>query len=119
MSGQEERTGMKRMEEETLLRVFIAESDSFHGKPLYERIVLEARSRGLSGTTVLRGMLGFGAHSRLHSAHLLALSEDLPVVVEIVDSEENIGRLLPFLDESVGEGLVTLERVRTIRYRKE
>jgi PII-like signaling protein len=100
-----------------LLRIFIGESDKHQGKPLYEWIVLRARERGLAGATVLRGMLGFGAHSRLHSAKILRLSEDLPIVVEIVDSLEKIDAFLPEIDAAIGEGLATLEKVRIRFYR--
>ncbi|MDM7926537.1 MAG: DUF190 domain-containing protein [bacterium] len=104
-------------EQATLLRVFIGESDKADGKPLYEAIVLKARELNLAGATVLRGVLGFGADSRLHSAKLLDLSEDMPMVVEIVDTEENIRKLLPYIDTHVTEGLVTLEKMRVIKYR--
>jgi len=99
--------------------VFIGESDHCGGRPLYEAIVEEARRRGMAGATVLRGLMGFGAHSRLHTAKILRLSEDLPIVVEIVDTPEKIADLLPKLDEMIGEGLVTLEGVRVITYRHE
>ena len=99
-----------------LLRIFIGESDRHEGMPLYEWIVRKAREQGLAGATVLRGLEGFGAHSRLHTAKVLRLSSDLPIVVEIVDSEERIAPLLPWLDSVVKEGLVTLERVRVVRY---
>jgi PII-like signaling protein len=105
--------------EAELLRVFIGESDKLHGRPLYEVIVEEARRRGLAGATVLRGTLGFGASSRIHTARILRLSEDLPMVVEIVDQPERIAAFLPDLDAMIGEGLVTLERVRVITYRHE
>ncbi|GAB4030574.1 MAG: DUF190 domain-containing protein [Elusimicrobiota bacterium] len=108
---------MKLPENGTLLRVFIGESDKFGDKTLYEAIVLKARELNLAGTTVTRGILGFGADSRIHSAKILQLSEDLPVVVEIVDSRENIDRIIPFLDEAVTEGLITMEDVRVIKYR--
>ncbi len=108
---------MKLAEDSVLLRVFIGESDQHDGRPLYEVIVMKARELNLAGATVLRGMLGFGANSRIHSAKILSLSQDLPMVVEIVDSEENINRLLPFIDETVEEGLVTLEKARVIKYR--
>lgn len=108
---------MKIPEKGYLLRVFIGESDKWQGKPLYEAIVLKARELHLAGATVLRGPMGFGAHSRLHTAKVLRLSEDLPMVIEIVDSRENIERLMPFIDEAVQEGLVTRERVRVIKYR--
>ncbi len=108
---------MKLPENATLLRIFIGESDHHGGKPLHEQIVLKARELNLAGATVLRGLMGYGAASRIHTAKLLALSTDLPMVVEIVDTEENIGRMLPFLDETVKEGLVTLEKIRVIKYR--
>jgi len=104
-------------EEGVLLRVFIGESDRWHGKPLFEAIVLKARELHLAGATVLRGPMGFGATSRLHTAKILCLSDDLPMVIEIVDSREKIDELLPFIEEMVTEGLVTLENVRVIRYR--
>jgi PII-like signaling protein len=97
--------------------VFIGENDKHNGKPLYEQIVLKARELNLAGATVLRGILGFGADSRLHSAKLLNLSEDLPVVIEVVDTKENIDRLMPFIDQNVTEGLVTMEDIRVIKYR--
>jgi len=100
-----------------LLRVFIGESDMYKGKTLYEAIVLKARELNLAGATVLRGIMGFGADSRMHTAKLLRLSEDLPVVVEIIDSEEKLNTILPFLDEVVQEGLITLEKARVIKYR--
>lgn len=100
-----------------LLRIFIGESDKWHGKPLYEAIVLKARELHLAGATVLRGPMGFGAHSRLHTAKILRLSEDLPMVIEIVDAREKIDELMPHIDQMVQEGLVTLERVQVIKYR--
>jgi uncharacterized protein len=106
-------------EEGVLLRVFIGESDQWHGKPLYEAIVLKARELHLAGATVLRGPMGFGANSRLHTTKILRLSEDLPIVIEIVDSQEKIDELMPHIDEMVREGLVTLENVRVIRYRAD
>lgn len=108
---------MKIPEEGCLLRIFIGESDKWQGRPLYEAIVLKARELHLAGATVLRGPMGFGAHSRLHTAKILRLSEDLPIVIEIVDAQEKIDTLMPFIDEVVQEGLVTLERVRVIKYR--
>jgi PII-like signaling protein len=108
---------MKLPEEGMLLRIFVGETDRYEGKPLYEWIVLKARQMHLAGATVTRGILGFGADSRLHSAKVLRLSEDLPVVIEIVDTEENLNKLLPFLDNAVLEGLITLEKVRVIKYR--
>jgi hypothetical protein len=108
---------MKIPEQGTLLRIFIGESDQWHHRPLYEAIVLKARELHLAGATVLRGAMGYGATSRLHTAKVLRLSEDLPIVVEIVDSEEKIARLLPHLDEMVQEGLLTMEKVRVVKYR--
>jgi PII-like signaling protein len=110
---------MKLPAEAELLRIFIGESDKYHGRPLYEALVEDARRRGLAGATVLRGTLGFGAHSRIHTAKILRLSEDLPMVVEIVDTPETIAAFLPDLDAMIGEGLVTLEKVRVIVYRHE
>ena len=100
-----------------LLRIFIGEADRWHGKPLHQAIVEEARTRGLAGATVIKGFIGFGAHSRLHTSSILRLSTDLPVVIEIVDAAEKIEAFLPTLDEMVQEGLVTLERAEVILYR--
>src|SRR5216117_470335 len=100
-----------------LLRIFIGESDRWQHKPLYEAIVLKAREMHLAGATVLRGPMGFGKSSRLHTAKILRLSMDLPLVIEIVDSEEKIQALLPVLDQMIGGGLLTLEQVRVIDYR--
>lgn len=108
---------MKLPEEGMLLRIFVGETDRYKGKALYEQIVIKARELNLAGATVLRGIMGFGAHSRMHSAKLLRLSEDLPVVIELVDTEENLNKLMPFLDEAVQEGLITLEKARVIKYR--
>ena len=108
---------MELPKEAELLRVFIGESDKHHGRPLYEVIVELARQRGLAGATVLRGMMGFGKTSRLHTAKVLRLSEDLPIVIEIVDKPERLATFLPELDALVGEGLVTLEKVRVLAYR--
>jgi uncharacterized protein len=108
---------MKLTGEAQLLRIFIGESDKCHGRPLYEAIVLKARELHLAGATVLRGPMGFGAHSRLHTTKVLRLSEDLAIIVEIVDTREKIDTLLPFIDEVVQEGLVTLEDVHVITYR--
>ena len=108
---------MKIPEDGQLLRMFIGESDKWKGKPLYEAIVLKAREIGVAGATMLRGMMGYGAASRLHTAKILRLSEDLPIVIEIVDSAEKIGALLPVIEEMVQEGLITLENVRVLQYR--
>ena len=108
---------MKLPYESQLLRIFIGESDHFKGRPLSEVIVNRARERGMAGATVLHGTMGFGAHSRMHTAKILRLSEDLPVVIEIVDKPERIEAFLPELDEMIDEGLVTLEKVKVIAYR--
>jgi PII-like signaling protein len=108
---------MKSSEDGKLLRVFIGESDVWQHEPLYRAIVLKARELGLAGATVLRGPMGFGANSRMHTAKLLELSTDLPIIVEIVDSPAKVQALLPFLDEAVTEGLITIEDVRILKYR--
>jgi len=108
---------MKLPEEGTLLRIFFGESDKSHGKPLYEVIVNEARKLGLAGATVSRGIMGFGADSRMHNAKLLRFSTDLPIIIEIVDTKDNLDKLMPFLDEVVQEGLITMEKVKVIKYR--
>ncbi len=108
---------MKIPKEGLLLRIFIGESDKWEGKPLYEAIVLKARELHLAGATVLRGPMGFGAHSRLHTSKIMRLSEDLPMIVEIVDAKEKIDAFMPHVDAMVQEGLVTLERVEVIQYR--
>jgi hypothetical protein len=100
-----------------LLRIYIGEGDRCEGKPLYEVIVRRARELGLAGATVLRGLEGFGAHSRIHTAKILRLSEDLPIVIEIVDRGDRIEQFLPELDRLVGDGLITLENVRILAYR--
>ncbi|HEV3117941.1 MAG TPA: DUF190 domain-containing protein [Gemmataceae bacterium] len=99
-----------------MLRIFIGEDDKFGGSPLYEAIVLRAREMHLAGATVLRGPMGFGASSRLHTAKILRLSEDLPLVIEIVDSEEKIDDFLPVLDRMMSSGLITLEKVQVLQY---
>ena len=99
-----------------LLRIFIGEDDKFGGSPLYEAIVLKARELHLAGATVLRGPMGFGASSRLHTTKIMRLSEDLPLVIEIVDSEEKINSFLPTLDEMMTSGLTTLEKVQVLQY---
>ncbi len=99
-----------------LLRIFIGEDDRYEGRPLYEAIVLRAREMRMAGATVLRGPMGFGRSSRLHTAKILRLSEDLPVVVEIVDRQDRIEALLPALDMMMTSGLVTLERIQVLRY---
>ena len=108
---------MQIPEDGYLLRIFVGESDKVGHRPLYEEIVLKAREQGLAGATVLRGVMGFGKHSILHTAKILRLSEDMPMIVEIVDSLEKIEKFLPVLDEMITDGLVTLEKVRVIHYR--
>jgi uncharacterized protein len=100
-----------------LLRIFIGESDRHGHYPLYESIVLQAREAGLAGATVLRGVMGFGKHSILHTAKILRLSEDMPMIIEIVDSLDKIEKFLPVLDELITDGLVTIEKVKVIHYR--
>jgi uncharacterized protein len=100
-----------------LLRIFIGESDRWKHQPLYEAIVLKAREMHMAGATVLRGSMGFGMSSRLHTTKILRLSMDLPLVIEIVDSEEKINAFLPVIDEMMKGGLITLEKVRVIDYR--
>ncbi|MGH7142909.1 MAG: DUF190 domain-containing protein [Planctomycetota bacterium] len=108
---------MKLSENGCLLRIFIGESDRWHGQPLYEAIVLKAREKRLAGATVLQGPMGFGANSHLHTTKVLRLSEDLPMIIEIVDEEEKIQAFLPEIDGMVTEGMVTMEKVRVIKYR--
>src|SRR4029077_20167713 len=99
-----------------LLRIFVGEEDRFEHQPLYEAVVLKAREQHLAGATVLRGPMGFGHSSRSHTAKILRLSEDLPFVIEIVDSEEQINAFLPVLDKMMGSGLVTMEKVQVLQY---
>lgn len=108
---------MKIPEDGKLLRIFIGEADKWKGGPLYEAIVHLAKKEGMAGATAIKGFLGFGCKSHLHTTKLLRLSEDLPIVIEIVDSEEKINRFLPHLDEMVKEGLITLEKANVIMYR--
>ena len=110
---------MKIPEDGKLLRIFIGEQDQWKGRPLYEAIVHLAKKQGMAGATALKGFMGFGCKSHMHTAKLLRLSEDLPIVIEIVDSEEKINQFLPQLDEMVREGLVTLEKVNVILYRAQ
>jgi PII-like signaling protein len=98
------------------LRIFIGESDHCDGRPLYEAIVMKARELHLAGATVLRGPMGFGKSSRLHTSKILRLSEDLPLLIEIVDSEDNINAFLPILDGMMSSGLITLEKVQVLQY---
>jgi uncharacterized protein len=100
-----------------LVRIYIGESDHWHGRPLYQAIVALLRERGLAGSTVLRGIEGFGANAHLHTSRILALSQDLPILIEVVDQEDRIRAILPELDGMVGDGLITLERVEVVAYR--
>ncbi|MGH8102263.1 MAG: DUF190 domain-containing protein [Chthoniobacterales bacterium] len=106
-------------EDAVLLRIFIGESDRYKHQPLYEAIVMKARELQLAGATVLRGPMGFGKSSRLHTAKILRLSMDLPIVIDIVESEDKVNEFLPVLDEMMGGGLVTLEKVKVIHYRHQ
>lgn len=108
---------MKLPSEAQRLKIYLGQSDKHNGRPLHEVIVETARGHGMAGATVLRGVLGYGAHSRIHTAKILRLSEDLPVVIEIVDKPERIEGFLPQLDRLIPEGLITLETVRVIAYR--
>ena len=108
---------MKLEGEGFLLRIFLGEQDKWQHRPLYEAIVPRAREMGLAGATVLRGPMGFGAHSHLQTAKILRLSGDLPVLIEIVDKEDKINAFLPELDQMMGDGLITLEKVCVITYR--
>lgn len=110
---------MKLEGEQTLMRIFVGESDRWQKKPLYEAIVTLLQREGFAGATVLKGVMGFGAGSVLHSDRLLRLSSDLPVVIEVIESEERIASVLKQLDEMIDGGLITLEKARVIRYRPE
>jgi uncharacterized protein len=100
-----------------LVRIFVGESDRWHHEPLFEAIVRPAREAGLAGATVVRGIEGFGASSHLHTTRILRLSEDLPIVIEIVDQEDRVNAFLPIIDEMVGDGMVTIENVQIVAYR--
>jgi PII-like signaling protein len=102
--------------EQMMVRIFLGEDDRWHGQLLHVALLERFRKEGLAGATVFRGIAGFGAHSVVHSTHILRLSEDLPIVVEMVDTPEHIERMLPIVDEMVKEGLVTVEKVRVIKY---
>jgi uncharacterized protein len=109
---------MKELEgTQVLVRVFIGESDQWHHQPLYVALLERLRREGFSGATVTRAVAGFGAHSLIHTANILRLSQDLPIIVEVVDTEAEVERLRPILDEMVDEGLVTMETVTVLRYR--
>ncbi|MFL6530581.1 MAG: DUF190 domain-containing protein [Chthoniobacterales bacterium] len=105
-------------EDAALLRIFVGESDRWNYQPLYEAIVMKAREQHLAGATVLRGPMGFGATSRIHTAKILRLSADLPMVIEIIDTEEKVNAFLPALDEMMDGGLVTIEKAKVIRYQQ-
>ncbi len=102
--------------EQVLMRIFIGEGDQYQGKPLYQELIELFRREKLAGATVLRGIIGLGAKSHLHTTHLLRLSQDLPLVIEVVDSQQNIDRVMPHIDQTVREGLITMEEVRVLRY---
>lgn len=108
---------MELPQDSELLRIFVGESDKHKGTPLYQAIVELARERGMAGATVVRGTLGYGVHSRIHTAKVLRLSEDLPMIVEIVDKPERIAKILPDIDKMVTEGLITIEKIRVVAYR--
>jgi PII-like signaling protein len=110
---------MQVPQDAVLLRIFFGEKDKWQGKPLYEAIVMRARELQLAGATVLRGPMGFGHSSRIHTAKILRLSEDLPLLVEIVDAEDKINAFLPDLDTMMGSGLITLEKVKVLQYGKK
>jgi PII-like signaling protein len=101
------------------IRIYVGASDQWHGKPLYSAIVQEARKHGLAGATVTRGIMGYGAHSAIHEAHVLHVSSDLPVVIEIVDSEDAVRTFLSVLDAMVPEGLITMSNLEIIKYGKD
>jgi PII-like signaling protein len=107
---------MKTPEEGMLLRIFIGETDRVGGKALYEQIVLKAKELHLAAVTVTRGIMGYGADTEIHTAKILRLSEDLPIIIEIIDTEENLNTILPYLDECIKDGFVTMEKVRIIKY---
>ena len=99
-----------------LVRIFIGESDKYHGKPLYQELVDLLKKEKIAGVTVFRGILGFGAKSHLHTAHILRLSQDMPIVIEIVDRQQDIDRVLPGIEQMIGDGLITMENVKVIKY---
>ena len=109
---------MKIEEKDILLRIFISERERYKGKPLYERIIKEAYDLDLAGATILKGMMGFGADKHIHSSKILTISDSLPVIIEIIDSPENIKKIMPFLDDKISDGFVTTEYVNVIKYRK-
>ncbi|TDI90424.1 MAG: DUF190 domain-containing protein [Candidatus Dadabacteria bacterium] len=110
---------MRTPEEGMLLRIFIGETDSYKSKALYEQIVLKAKELLLAAVTVTRGIMGYGADNEIHTSKILRLSDDLPIIIEIIDIEDNLKTILPFLDEIIGGGFVTMEKVSILKYRKE
>jgi hypothetical protein len=110
---------MRTPEEGMLLRIFIGETDSYKSKALYEQIVLKAKELHLASVTVTRGIMGYGADNEIHTSKILRLSDDLPIIIEIIDSEINLKTILPFLEETMGDGFVTMEKVTILKYRKE
>jgi PII-like signaling protein len=110
---------MQTPEEGKLLRIFIGETDSYKGRALYEQIVLKAKEFHLAAVTVTRGIMGYGADNEIHTTKILRLSDDLPIIIEIIDSEENLKTILPYLDEMIGDGFVTMEKVKIFKYRKQ
>ena len=109
---------MKVPEDGMLLRIFIGETDSYKGKALYEQVVLRAKELHLAVVTVTRSIMGYGADSEIHTSKILRLSDDLPIIIEIIDSEDNLETILPFLEDSIKDGFVTMEKVRIIKYRQ-
>ncbi len=108
---------MKLTEQGYLLRIFVGENDKYNNKPVYEEIVYKARELKMAGATVIKGIMGFGADAHLHSAKILRISDDLPIIIEIVDTEEKINQLLQYINDIVEEGLITLEKIKVIKYR--
>ena len=109
---------MQTPEEGKLLRIFIGETDSYKGRALYEQIVLKAKELHIAAVTVTRGIMGYGADNEIHTAKILRLSDDLPIIIEMIDSEENLNKILPYLDEMIGDGFVTMEKVKIINHRR-
>jgi len=110
------REGMRKGDDAVLLRIYIGELDRYHGKSLWEAILFKSRELGMAGCTVIHGVAGFGAASHLHTSKVLRLSEDLPVLIEIVDRQEKIDEMMPFLEEAVTDGLITTEKVKIVKY---
>ncbi len=108
---------MKFIEEDILLRIFISEKTVFEGKPLYEKVILKAKELGLAGATALRGILGYGSDKKIHASKIIELSLDLPIIIEIIDTEDNIQKMMPFLDHAITDGFMTMEKIKVIQYR--